>query len=87
MSNEPMTTRRAIEQNLNPIPENETESSILLITPQDGRAKIGTGYKSVNQFKVHTHAKDSREIMDTWDLKTAVTSDTRLSNLKKEQEA
>jgi len=84
---EPLTTRRVLEQNLNPMPENETESSVLLITPQDGRAKIGAGYKSVNQFKVHTHTEDKRQIMDTWDLKTALTSDTRLSNLKKEQEA
>ena len=81
------TPRKVIEQNLNPVPESETELNSQLITPQDGRARVGAGYRSVNKFKVHTHDTKVREVKDTWDLKTAITSDTRLSNITKQQEA
>lgn len=80
------TPRKVIEQNLNPIPESETELSSQLITPQDGRARIGNSFREINKFKVHTHSSDRRDILDTWDLKTAITSDTRLSNITKLQE-
>ena len=74
----PESVRR---QNLNPYPESEMEAQSLLIAPQAGRAQIGKDLDDIYKIK---HA-DKRQ-GSAWDYFTAQTSDTRLSNLRKDTE-
>lgn len=76
-----MTPESVRRQNLNPYPESEVEAQSLMIAPQTGRAKIGKDLDEIYQIKHPDNRRGS-----AWDYFTAQTSDTRLSNLRKETE-
>ena len=78
------TPSQVRSQNLNPYVESDVELQSHLITPQNGRAKIGQGLDRLYKIK-YFDGKDQHED-DVWDLNTAITSDTRLSNLTPVQE-
>lgn len=77
--NPKMTPESVRRQNLNPSIESDVELQSQLITPQTGRAKVGRDLASMYMIKNNSNAS-------YWDLATAITSDTRLSNLTKVQE-
>ena len=68
-------------QNLNPYPESDNEIQALMIAPQAGRAQIGQDLDRIYKIKHPDNRTGS-----AWDYFTAQTSDTRLSNLRKENE-
>ena len=76
-----ITPENVRRQNLNPYPESDNEFQSLMIAPQMGRAKIGMDLDKMYNIK---HA--DKRVGSAWDYGTAQTSDTRLSNLRKETE-
>lgn len=76
-----LTPENVRRQNLNPYPESEMEAQSLLIAPQTGRAQIGADLDKVYRVR---HA--DKRVGSAWDYFTAQTSDTRLSNLRKDVE-
>lgn len=76
-----LTPENVRRQNLNPYPESENEVQAMMIAPQAGRAQIGRDLDNIYKIK---HA--DKRIGSAWDYFTAQTSDTRLSNLRKDTE-
>lgn len=72
------------KQNLNPIVESDIELQSQLITPQTGRGRIGQDLDRL--YKIKYHDGNDHQVDSYWDLATAITSDTRLSNLTPTQE-
>ena len=74
--------------NLNYVGSEENDLDVFLINPQNGRSKIGRDLADIYNIKVQTNRGKEKTVQDVsvWDLYTAVTPDTRLSNLTKDQE-
>lgn len=79
-----LTPRSTREQNLNSVAETETELQSQLITPQNGRAKISSDVKQ--EYVVKILKGNKYEEQSNWEMQSLITADTRLSNLRKEQE-
>lgn len=81
------TPSQVLQRNLSPLLETDQDVQSMMVTPQTGRSKIGSDL--IKNFKVVTQegSISSRITLDVWDIRSSVTSDTRLSNLKPTQEA
>jgi len=79
-----ITPSQVRSQNLNPYVESDVELQSHLITPQNGRAKIGKDLDRL--YKIRYNDGNVNQEDNAWDLFTAITSDTRLSNLTPVQE-
>ena len=82
----PPTPAQVREKNLSPLLENDQDVQALMVTPQTGRAKLGSDL--LKSFKVMTQEgkTDKRVTLSVWDVRSSVTSDARLSNYTKQQE-
>jgi len=78
------------KQNLNYIGENEADMQGFMVYPQDGRSPIHEDLDHVYNIKIQEYDEETgvREVKErsVWGLKTAISPDTRLSNLTKPQE-
>jgi hypothetical protein len=74
MSEERITPNAIREQNLNANPDTKEELQNMMITPQDGRSPVTSDLK---KFYNVEHEEDTRS---GWEMKTALSSDTRMSN-------
>jgi len=74
------------ERNLAPLLETDQDVQALMVTPQTGRAKLGSDL--IKNFKVVTQEGkiDDRISLDVWDVRSSITSDARLSNYTAQQE-
>lgn len=82
----PPTPSQVRERNLTPLLETDHDVQNLMVTPAIGRSKLGKDL--LDNFKVYTQEGklSDRISLDIWDVRSSVTSDTRLSNFTKQQE-
>ena len=75
MSDERLTPQRVRDENLNSNPETKEELQNMMITPQDGRSPVPGDLKKFYNVKYENTKSSSG-----WEMKTALSSDTRMSN-------
>lgn len=81
MSEERLTPERVRDSNLNSSPETREELMNIMITPQNGRSKIGKDLDEFYEVKHQSSDSNNPTKRSGWEMFSAQTSDTRLSNL------
>ena len=80
------TPGQVLQRNLNPLLETDQDVQSMMVIPHTGRSRLGSDL--IKNFKVKTQEGkvSDRVSLDVWDVRSSITSDIRLSNLKPTQE-